>query len=259
MKIIIRGCVILSFLSMLSACANLPYNHLSAEARNQLAAVDVYLVVPQDEIYAQIDQSNVAAAGGGGLLLALIDAAVESSRTKSAEEIIQPVRDKMLNFDYADMLAGEINSALKSVTWLHAGDIQLLRSAEKDQLSDLYNKSRSSALLYITADYSLTSNFQAAVTKVSLALYPKTDSLSKYREREDKNATPTDFTDNIYRNSLESSTTVVSDSKKKKEEAAAEVAEASPGLLVDALTANARNIGRLIKEDIETGKTDKEK
>jgi hypothetical protein len=249
-----------SLLVILSGCAATPtYNHLAAEARPLLNEVDVYLVVPQDEIYAQIDQSNVAAAGGGGLLLALIDVAVESSRTKSAEELIQPVRDKLLDYDYAQVLATEVNSTLKSIEWLHAKDVVLLRSAADAQLNDLYGKSSASAVLYMTADYNLTSNFQSAVTSISLALYPKAETLTGFKERKEKKTGFKDLMDNIYRNNFTHATILVNDPKVKKDDAAATVAGSSPALLIGALSDNAKNLGMKIKDDIVIAKTANDK
>ena len=246
---------VVSLLFLLSACATTPpFHHLEEAARSQVSDVDVFLIVPQKEIYAQIDQSNVAAATGGGLLMALIDAAVDSSRTKTAEQIIQPIRDKLLNFDYADELGKEINTTLKNVGWLHARDIQLVRTTtDEKQTADLYAKSKASAVLFVSGNYSLTPNFHSVVTQVSLTMYPKSAALNTYKESDDKNSNPMDGTDNIYRNHFEYSTVLTTDPNMKKEDAAAAVAAASPGKLVDGLTDNARKIARMIGDDLMIG------
>jgi len=255
MKARIQFLAVVSLLILLSACATLPPNHHLVEAaRGQVSDVDVFLLVPQKEIYAQIDQSNVAAATGGGLLMALIDAAVDSSRTKTAEQNIQPIRDKLLNFDYADELGKEINSVLKNVSWLHAHDIQLVRSTIDEKLiADLYAKSKASAVLIVTGNYSLVPNFHSVVTDVSLTMYPKSATLDAYKESNDKNSTPTDGSDNIYRNHFKNSTVLITDPNMKKEDAATAVAAASPGKLVDGLTDNARKIAKMIGDDIMIG------
>ena len=241
---------VLSLYLLLTACATAPNFHMLEEARPHLDQVDVFLVVAQDEIYAQIDQSNVAAAMGGGLIPALIDAAVESSRTKTAEQMMQPIRDGLINFDYAQVLADALDAGLKGVSWLHAGNLKLLRSDEKDQLQNLYNNSSASAILYITGDYSLSANMHSAVTVVNLALYPKSESLFTYREKPDKNGKPVDLSDNIYRNRVEHASILISDPDKKPEESAQMLADEGPGRIIDALNANARQVADLVKQDI---------
>lgn len=70
---------------MATGCAPAPYKHLEQDARVHIQETDVVLAVPQEEIYGDINSSNMATAAGGGLLFALIDVMVESSRAKSAE------------------------------------------------------------------------------------------------------------------------------------------------------------------------------
>src|SRR4051812_38476632 len=71
-----------------------PESRVVAGGRNQL------VTVPQNEIAAGINESNLTAAMGGGLLFALIDAGVNNSRAKKAEAAIVPVRNALVDYAF---------------------------------------------------------------------------------------------------------------------------------------------------------------
>ncbi len=188
---------------LLTGCAGKQmHNHIDSSARGHIETVDAYLAVPQDEIYANIESSNITMYTGGGLIFALIDASINKSRTNNAEEIIQPLRDKLMDFDYAQILADEIGTRLKAVEWLNTSDLILERAITDDRYLQRMQSSSASAVLFMTADYSITTEFNAVNTRMALIMFPNVEALNKFKEKEDKDDNSVDNDDNIYRKDI---------------------------------------------------------
>ena len=247
MKIIHLAVMALS-VAYFSGCAPLPYNHLEQDAHAFINETDVVLAVPQEEIYGDIESSNLTAAAGGGLLFALIDAMVESSRASNAEEAVTPVRDKLLDYDYAQVLAEEINNQIQTIEWLSADDVQLERSTNDTWVTDKVSSSSASAILLMTARYHLTPNLDSVETMVSLRMYPNSNSLEEYKEKQDVDKDVISGTDNIYRNDLTASTVLFSGSTKDANRLSLESDDGTK--LKDALDKNAKKIARMIYQDL---------
>lgn len=235
---------------LLSGCATPTFHRLDQSARQHFQSVDSFLVFPQDEISVQVDSSNIATATGGGVIPALIDAAIESSRAETAEGLIQPVRNNLIDFNYPEILASELNTAFNELSWLNAGNVELKLSEEEKQLDELYSESNGSAIVYMTADYSLSPEFHAVTTRINLAIYPKSEALMPFRESNDSNKTPTNDGDNIYRQVFEYSTLLIGDPDLPKEASVAVLAENNSTALMDALRKNAEVIAGMIRNDI---------
>jgi len=88
---------------LMLACST-PRVALEPVARSEMAAVSGSLYVPQEEIYADINESNMATAMGGGLLFALADAIVDNASTNKAELRVSAVRDALIEFDFLETL-----------------------------------------------------------------------------------------------------------------------------------------------------------
>ncbi len=235
-------------LLLMTACAAPPFNHIEESARPHFESVDAYLTVPQEEIYAEIDPSNTTQAAGGGLIFAIIDTAVNHSRTNTAEELIQPIRDNLIQYDFGQVLADEIDSRLKSIDWMNARDLKLERSQDKDSFIEKFQESDASAILFITADYKLKPKFDALETTASVIMFPCIEALMAYQESGDNDDNPVEQKDNIYRNDF--SKTIRLPSKKDKEKSAALLAQNDSTVVWNALVASAGIIADRLKEDL---------
>jgi len=245
--------LVLALVGMLSACAGVQKNHIDAAAREHIDEVDTYLVVPQDEIYAEIVRSQSAAAMGGGLLFAVIDAAVDNSRIKDAESLIQPVRDQLLEFDYAQVLKREIAEQLQQIEWMDLGEPSIERSIGDGSLVQKLQGSSKSAVLVMTVDYKLTPNFDAVTTQVALLMFPNREALQSFKEKLDNNDNPVDDSDNIYRNQIID--TVSLGLTGDMEENALALSEPGSRIIQGALEESAQQIALAIFKDIQLDET----
>src|SRR5262245_32204113 len=102
----------------ISGCAMAPNNHLDAPAREHIGSTDTGLLTEQDELNTDIVRSNATAVAGGGALFAIVDAVVENSRAKTAEELAKPIRDNLIEFDARGELSLAIENELAKTVWL---------------------------------------------------------------------------------------------------------------------------------------------
>lgn len=252
---IVNWLVLGSVFFMMAGCAPAPYKHLEQDARIHFEETEVVLAVPQEEIYGDINSSNMTAAAGGGLLFALIDAMVESGRAKNAEKSVSPLRDKLLDYDYAQVLASEINGQIKKIDWLSAKDVTLERSVNDTWVKDKVSSSNSSAVLLMSAKYHLSPNLDLVETIVNLQMFPNTESLEEFKEKQDADVSVINNSDNIYRNIITVSTTLFSGASKEENQQAL---HADDGTKVkDALNRNAKEAAYKIYQDLNTSALDK--
>lgn len=213
--------IITSFLVL--GCGSTPNFYISSDATNHTGLTDVYISVPQKEITAEIERSQVAAAGGGGLLLALIDVAVENSRASDAEALIQPIKDSLVEIDFVQLFYEHLREELAVVTWLNIQNLKINLDVEEEQKRKNFVEAQADSVLFIDASYSLSSNFSSLKANAFVSLLPKATTLRKFSEKPgSKNAQslPHHLDNNIHRDSV-SSEIILSSADKDKEENAA--------------------------------------
>lgn len=153
---------------------------LTPEDANKIQSTAVVLVVSQEELEAEIVRSNMAGAMGGGLLFALADAAIENSRSKSAEEQVSPLRSHLSDIDYRRELIAELQKRFEGsgirVTNIEA--TSALTTAEKKKMFD--NRAENSVLI-VNANYKLTPNFKQLKTSANAELLLEGNSKPIYK------------------------------------------------------------------------------
>ena len=192
-------------LVLLTGCATPPYQysekHIETAARPHFSSLDTYLAVGQKEIYADIVKSQTAAVMGGGLLWAMIDGSADNESVRRAETLIQPIRDNLLDFDFAEYLRAEINRSLADIQWLNAREVVLERTTDPERYSSGFSNSDAAAVLFINADCRLSPKFDFLQTRADLIMFPKDKRLYAAKEDAavDDEENPVEQADSIYR------------------------------------------------------------
>ena len=203
---------------ILTGCGSTPNHFIDAAATNQITSTQAFVTVPQKEITAEVEASQVAAAGGGGLLLALIDVAVESNRAKTAEELVQPIKDSLVDIDFNELFVAELNKNLKSVDWLNVENVQLNADLTQNLREENFAMADSDAVLFVNAGYSLSSNFSSLKGYASVSLLPKTEELKLFSEKPStKNAKKSEWhiDNNLYRDRVMTSVNLLTTTDKE--------------------------------------------
>lgn len=192
---------------VMSACASLPLpNHIDKAARPLFDTVETYLIVTQDQIYAEPVKSHYSGFYEGSFMQQMLWISFSERQKKAyasfAESIAVPIQDNMQDYDFAQVLTENLNTKLGEIDWLNAKDLVLLRSAEEDLYSSKSISSRASAILFIRAIYALAPDFSDVIVRVAAVMYPNTDALESYKAKNNQNENPVVQGDNIYRNNF---------------------------------------------------------
>lgn len=171
-RVLIAGALLCAALT--SGCASQASRPFAAD-RAAVKSTDVIASVRQADLYAQINQSNIAAAAGGGLLLALIDAGVNSSRANDAEGEVRPLRDALIGFDFDATLKQDLERELASVGWLAASGVTVNKDVTDARHDAILKQSAAGGVLFVATDYSLSPNFSKLKVSAMVSLFPRGD------------------------------------------------------------------------------------
>ncbi|HEY3948324.1 hypothetical protein [Phenylobacterium sp.] len=160
-------------MSVATAAAADSKNILAESARSIEGGRSVSVLVAQDELKSDINQSRVAVAGGGGLLLALIDVKVNSDRANRAEREIKPLRAALTGFD-ADALAKDTTaSALAKLAWFQPGAVTFGRDATIQGLSAALDASAAPQQAIFQYSYDAVPDFSALRVTLTIRIANK--------------------------------------------------------------------------------------
>lgn len=233
----------------LGACATPGFRHIEPDARAKLTSMESVLIVTQSEIGAEINTSKASVATGGGIVGALIESGINNARTKTAEELVAPIRDIMIDFDFGAILEQELEAELAALNIANAQEVTLLRGLEAGTPNTMIEQSGASAVLFINSTYNLSAEFDEMVATAVVALYPVSENLYPYKEKVDADNKRAELSDNIYRNTFRV-TQPLSDLDKKEENAAA-LAERPASELTGPLSEAAKILARAIAADMQ--------
>jgi len=193
---------LIALVLVMNACAASKHVSLQPDAIPNITSTDICLAVSQQEIYGDIEKSGVAAAMGGGLLPALIDVAIENSRSKDAESQVASIRNELVDYDFKGVLKNKIQSELNSVEWMKVRRIDLEGVVSPESFDKYLTASDASSVLFITTKYFFSPDFKTLEIASDVQLFPNNDELRKFAKSYDSSLKPTDNANCIYRNSF---------------------------------------------------------
>jgi len=145
---------------------------MTPENRGSIHSTRTVLGSKGDEIGAEINQSGVTRATGGGLLPVLIDAAVDSSRTKKANTAVSPIREAMSGFLFEQEFGHHLSLELAQISWLRGRPVDVVALDGKNDVSNIMASTSTGHLLFLESSHALTSDFRAVKIAVKATLYP---------------------------------------------------------------------------------------
>jgi hypothetical protein len=146
---------------------------LTADIGAAIQSTQVVIVPAQSEIVAEIEPSQVAVAAGGGIIPALVDVIIEGQRAKNAENLIQPVRDSLADFDLGKHISESLNQDMRRLGWLHVQDITVHYDKTPDLVKTLLASSPHDTFVVVQPAYFLTQDFTTLRMEALLDIYSK--------------------------------------------------------------------------------------
>ena len=249
LKEILKFIGLMVVLFALNACATSKHIALQPDTISKITSTDICIAVSQQEIYGDIEQSGVATAMGGGLIPALIDVAIDNSRSKKAESHVEAIRNELVGYDFNGILKENIQSELNSVEWMKVRKIDIEGVVSSENFDKYLTASDASSVLFITTKYFFSPDFKTLEIMSDAQLFPNNDELRKYAKSYSGDSNPTDNSNCIYRNSFVFRDHLDKDVK-SKEEAVKLWAENNASLTREALDKGSNETAKMISFDL---------
>ena len=174
----------------LVGCAVAPIDQpIKAEHVAVVQPIDLQIGIRQPEIYATFVPSMAGASGaaacgaipGIGILLAAvcggtmgaIDATVNASRAKAAEEQVRPLKDATLDLKFDQIYNEAISKALTTTPKLQFSSWAATKSVDPKSYDDIYRVSTGNSVMFLNVDYRLSTDFSTLEVITNGFLVPR--------------------------------------------------------------------------------------
>src|SRR5262245_6182331 len=150
-------------------CAKPSYIPLKPDTVTKIHATRIHAGISQEEIAPTVEKSHVATYGSGKPLLALIDAGIESIRMATANQLVEPIRKEVADYDFRTHFFDRLRDTAPALTRLNVTSVTTApKELSSDELVELRKKSVENDVMVLTSAYSLSPDF-LVVTVVSRA------------------------------------------------------------------------------------------
>ena len=176
------------FTFMFSGCATQTHLPMTKDAQNNIQSTDVVIGLAQEEIFAEIEQSNVTAATGGGLLFALIDSSINSSRTEDAEELVKPVKNSLIDYDFPSEFETALKAELQRLSWLNTVNYQTEKPYSIKTDENILTKSSADIVLVLNTSYRFSPGLKSIKVSSAIKGYANSEELKTIAEKSNPNS-----------------------------------------------------------------------
>ncbi|MEQ1497754.1 MAG: hypothetical protein ABL914_03765 [Novosphingobium sp.] len=158
------------------AIAGGPPKTISTSLMNGQQSRTVQILVAQNEIKANINDSNLglgfAVFGGllGGLVGGVIQASQNSSRSKKAEALISPIRESLVGFDTDVLAKSTAEGSLSKVLWLSGTQSSFGRDSSPSGKVAILDAAQTDQVVFVEYTYDMSPNFDSVRVGVSIQI-----------------------------------------------------------------------------------------
>jgi hypothetical protein len=173
----------------LVGCATPLTQALNPKVASAMTPVDVQLGIKQPELYGNFErsragQSAAAACGavpGLGILLAAacggaagaIDASVNSSRAKAADEAIRPLKDEIVDLKFDQLMNDGIFTALKGVPNMRFSGVAVTKAVDDKEYEETFKASTAAGVMFVNVDYHMSTDLTWLQISARSLAYPR--------------------------------------------------------------------------------------
>ncbi|WP_124540132.1 hypothetical protein [Piscinibacter terrae] len=162
---------------------------MSAQVASAIQPVDLRIGIKQSEVYAAFEPSmggaSAAAACGAvpglGILLAAacggalgaVDATVNASRAKTADEIVRPLKDETVDAKFDQLLTDAIGKSLQGIPKFQVSGTTLTKTVDPKAYEETFRASTASAVMFVNVDYHVSPDFSTLQVTARGLVYPR--------------------------------------------------------------------------------------
>jgi hypothetical protein len=168
-----------------AGCAPALYVPLKPE-NAKVGSTRVYASIPQEEITAVVEKLNLAGGAGGvgligGLIALGIDSAVNSSRTSTMMQLVDPIRKEMRDYNFRARFNDSFQNTLPGIQTIDLArfdrGVYPITDKERDTLR---LQTSENGLLTVSTRYELGSDFQSLYIVSAVALWLRGEEKAAY-------------------------------------------------------------------------------
>ncbi len=174
----------------LVGCAGMRVSQpLSRSVAPAIQPVDVKVGIKQPELYAAFEPSAAGATAavvcgsipGLGILLAAacggamgaVDANVNASRAKVADELVRPLKDEIVDLKFDQLMSESLKTSLQRVPGMQLSDVAVTKTVDGKAYEESFRASKSSAVMYVNVEYRLSKDFSTLEILALGNIYPR--------------------------------------------------------------------------------------
>ncbi|MDM0058206.1 hypothetical protein [Variovorax fucosicus] len=175
---------------VLVGCARIPIAQpVKQEVLAAVQPVEVKVGIAQPELYAAFVRSTAGASGaaacgavpGFGVLLAAacggamgaIDASVNASRAKTAEETVRPLKDQLVEVKFDALMRDSLKRSLETVPGMQLATVDITKTVTDPAHEQTFKASTANAVMFVNVDYHLSTDFSTLEMSIRGLLYPR--------------------------------------------------------------------------------------
>lgn len=175
---------------VVTGCARLPMTQpVKPEVLTAVQPVEVNVGISQPELYAAFVPSTAGAKGaaacaavpGFGILLAAacggamgaVDASVNATRAKAAEESVRPLKNEIVDLNFDQLMRESLAQSLGSVPGMQLASVAVTKTVNKDAYEKSFKASTSNAVMFINVDYHMSVDFSTLEISARGLIYPR--------------------------------------------------------------------------------------
>ena len=172
--------IALSLIVILTGCAQKPktFVPLSEPMKANISKTDLYVVDCPEKIGFDIEHSRISSYHPN-LLFALIDVAVDSSRTGSAEKALKCVDTAFKGIPVQNMLDNTVIPVIQKANWIDTATVHHVKDLDEKKLKAIADQSRADTNMVAVFDYRFNTDLSTLTGVLHIALYPKSDTLKQ--------------------------------------------------------------------------------
>jgi hypothetical protein len=162
--------------AVLTGCAGVPTSQaLKPQVREAIQPVDLTVGIPQPELYATFEPSTAGVTGaaacgavpGLGILLAAvcggvmgsIDAGINATRAKEAEDAVRPLKDQIVDVNVDQAIREAVQESLRGVPGMQIAGVTLTKQMNDKAYEETFRASTANAVMFVNIDYHLSTDF----------------------------------------------------------------------------------------------------
>lgn len=174
----------------LAGCAGVPLTQpLSRNVAPAIQPVELKIGVSQPELYADFELSRAGQTAGAacgavpglGILLAAacggiagaMDASINASRAKAADETIRPLKDEIVDLKFDQLMSESVSKSLRVVPGMQLADVAVTKTVNDKAYEESFRASTSNAVMFVNVDYHLSKDFSTLQVLARGLVYPR--------------------------------------------------------------------------------------